>query len=327
MSISFQLIELPEDEQIASRQVSLPTSGGTIGRSFECSIQLPDFGRTLSRVHAEVLPSPNGGFQIVDRSTNGVFVNNIRLGKGESHRLSDGDNIRMGAYTLLFSDMESLFAREPDTTETQSLVEEAPVFDRQAVFNSGAESVLGGEAMFANEQAEPPAPKGPEFSADNVSGEDLYGYDPFEDEDKWEMSERGDDEDAFVDDDVVMFSEHDELSSTNKAIAIANSHQVAALESSIDRLNHIIEQQQKTILASVDRDRLVGSIESALDRFLEEFDPEQLEDEFNDYITGWGRKDKKYWALYKKQFKRKKERRDFYRKFSALLFEELREQR
>ena len=112
MNISFQLIELPENEQVVSRQISLPSSGGTIGRSYECTVQLPDMSRTLSRVHIEVLPHSEGGFQVIDRSANGAQVNGVFLGAGQSAKVSDGDSIRIGGYLLLVSDMQELFSKE-----------------------------------------------------------------------------------------------------------------------------------------------------------------------------------------------------------------------
>ncbi|ADZ90064.1 FHA domain-containing protein [Marinomonas mediterranea] len=340
MTVSFQLIELPDNEQVASRQVSLPDSGGTIGRSFECTIQLPDFGRTLSRVHAEVLPHPKGGYQIVDRSTNGVFVNDILLGKGEAQRLSDGDNVRIGAYTLLFSDMESLFALEndevtaPKPVKDERLSDQASPFSLDEVLNDKNDATLGIESTLSGDSGAKEGLSKKEdsaFSADNVLGEDSYGYDPFEDDERWAMEQPQEQDDSV--EEIVMIEEAEpemgEATSTlpNRSLAVTESAQVAALENSISRLNSIIEQQQRTLSTSVDRESLVACIESTLDKFLDDLNPEQLEDEFNDYISGWGKKDKKYWSLYKKQFNRKKERREFYRQFSALLFEELRDKR
>jgi hypothetical protein len=65
-------------------------------------------------------------------------------------------------------------------------------------------------------------------------------------------------------------------------------------------------------------------IDKAVDRFLEDLEPDHMEDVFNDYLTGWGNRDKKYWKLYRKNFIRKQERREFHRSFSALFLEELR---
>ncbi|USD66350.1 FHA domain-containing protein [Vibrio sp. SCSIO 43136] len=314
MSISFQLIELPDNEQVNSRQVSLPAQGGTIGRSFECAIQLPDFARSLSRVHAEVLPHPVSGFQVVDRSTNGVFVNDQLVGRGESRQIADGDRIRMGAYTLLVSDMSAMFApkeapiAEPETAAQQ---DESSPFKMDSVMESASDFEL-------EKAPEPTQTKEPKFNSDNVTGEDLYGYDPFDDDNDWDMVENLEPEEVVLDSVGV---------EANKGLTVSHGGQSEELATSIRQLNAIIEQQQHHLTASIDKERLTECIEATLEKFLDTLNPDNLEDEFDDYITGWGNKEKKYWSLYKKQFNRKQERREFYHQFSALLFEQLREKR
>ncbi|MCG6451125.1 FHA domain-containing protein, partial [Vibrio parahaemolyticus] len=168
----------------------LPVSGGTLGRSFECTIQLPDFQRTLSRVHADIQPHPKGGYQIIDRSTNGVFVNDVLVGKGESQRLSDGDRIVIGAYTLLVSDMDALFTRAPqqsDGTETASQNGAADsLFAASSVLDDSQDTTFG----FAHlDEIQDEVQDETPFSTENVLGDDLYGYDPFEDDERWVLEQ------------------------------------------------------------------------------------------------------------------------------------------
>lgn len=329
MTISFQIIDLPEDEQIGSRQVSLPVSGGTLGRSFECTIQLPDFQRTLSRVHADIQPHPKGGYQIIDRSTNGVFVNDVLVGKGESQRLSDGDRIVIGAYTLLVSDMDALFTRAPqqsDDTETasQNGAADSP-FAASSVLDDSQDTTFG----FAHlDEIQDEVQDETPFSTENVLGDDLYGYDPFEDDERWVL-EQSQSEDTT--EQIVLMPEATQFQSNNNAtqhsVTVSDHRQIESLENSIEQLNSMLKQQQLSVAGGIDRERLMTCIESTLEKFLDNFNPSHLEEEFNDYLSGWGNKDKKYWALYKKQFQRKTERREFSRQFSSLLFEALREKR
>ncbi|KQH87174.1 hypothetical protein AMR76_05490 [Vibrio furnissii] len=329
MTISFQIIDLPEDEQIGSRQVSLPVSGGTLGRSFECTIQLPDFQRTLSRVHADIQPHPKGGYQIIDRSTNGVFVNDVLVGKGESQRLSDGDRIVIGAYTLLVSDMDALLTRAPqqsDDTETASLkgAADSP-FAASTVLDDSQDTAFG----FAHlDEIQDAVQDETPFSTENVLGDDLYGYDPFEDDERWVL-EQSQSEDTT--EQIVLMPEATQFNDNNHApqhsVTVSDHRQIESLENSIEQLNSMLKQQQLSVAGGIDRERLMTCIESTLDKFLDNFNPSHLEEEFNDYLSGWGNKDKKYWALYKKQFQRKTERREFSRQFSSLLFEALREKR
>lgn len=329
MTISFQIIDLPEDEQIGSRQVSLPVSGGTLGRSFECTIQLPDFQRTLSRVHADIQPHPKGGYQIIDRSTNGVFVNDVLVGKGESQRLSDGDRIVIGAYTLLVSDMDALFTRAPqqsDDTETasQNGAADSP-FAASSVLDDSQDTTFG----FAHlDEIQDAVQDETPFSTENVLGDDLYGYDPFEDDERWVL-EQSQSEDTT--EQIVLMPEATQFQNNNNAtqhsVTVSDHRQIESLENSIEQLNSMLKQQQLSVAGGIDRERLMTCIESTLEKFLDNFNPSHLEEEFNDYLSGWGNKDKKYWALYKKQFQRKTERREFSRQFSSLLFEALREKR
>lgn len=324
MNISFQLIELPENEQVMSRQISLPSGGGTIGRSYECTVQLPDLSRTLSRVHIEIRPHSEGGFQIIDRSVNGCQVNGVELGVGQSAKLNDGDSIRIGGYLMLVSDMDELFSDSSTATKSSATTSSESAEHRTAFdFDSVMEEPT--EATFTHDQSATLStePKDIDtFSADNVIGEDIYTYDPFEENDDFAL----DLSDGDSKDDIVMVSEHTHESVKDEhAVTIANGSQIQALDSSIDRLTKLVEHQQSTLTASIDRDRLISCIEVTLDKFLADFNPNSLEEEFNDYISGWGNRDKKYWALYKKQFMRKQQKSEFKRQFTALLLEELRE--
>jgi pSer/pThr/pTyr-binding forkhead associated (FHA) protein len=76
----------------------IPHDGLTIGRDPECGIVLdsPD----ISRRHA-VVAGMDGGFVIIDESTNGVLVNGEPAPR--SQRLTDGDVIRVGDAIFRFS--------------------------------------------------------------------------------------------------------------------------------------------------------------------------------------------------------------------------------
>jgi len=75
--------------------------GGTIGRSSANDWTLPDADRYLSGKHASI-DYRSGRFYLADLSSNGVYVNHSvePLGRGNPHRLFDGDHIRMGNFEL-----------------------------------------------------------------------------------------------------------------------------------------------------------------------------------------------------------------------------------
>jgi len=329
MSISLQLVELPENEQVNSRQLSLPDNGGTIGRSFDCTIQLPDFNRTLSRIHAEIVKHPKGSYQIIDRSVNGVYVNAQLLGKGARHFLADGDTIIMGAYTLLISDMASLFSEEEEPPLLDDVYSEVDAqsfsvdsLDIGEKSNKEHSSLNMGD-YFDN------ASDGIEeevslFSKKNVLADDEFGFDPFEDSDagsdfEFELNEEKVEKRESQDDGIVMLEE------TNVSLQTSNLlDEQQVLSDSIMALSQMVDQQKLGLSSAIAHERLMECLDKAVDRFLEDLEPNHLEDVFNDYLTGWGNRDKKYWKLYRKNFIRKQERREFHRSFSALFLEELR---
>ena len=76
----------------------IPHDGLTIGRDPDCGIVLDS--PEISRRHA-IVARTDDGFTITDESTNGVFVNGEHA--QQSHRLAEGDVIRVGDAILRFS--------------------------------------------------------------------------------------------------------------------------------------------------------------------------------------------------------------------------------
>ncbi len=80
------------------REYVLKAGTNTIGRSPESSLELPF--ADVSRHHANVVPSGDDGFKILDQgSPNGLFVNGRAV---KEHLLADGDVIQVGRRRLLF---------------------------------------------------------------------------------------------------------------------------------------------------------------------------------------------------------------------------------
>lgn len=102
--IRFTVITAPSTGIPAGFSMLFGPGGGTIGRSHRCTWQLSDIDCLVSRVHAEIT-TDDGVYRIIDRSTNGLFINQSEaaLGHGQSVQLHHGDNIRVGAYLLQIS--------------------------------------------------------------------------------------------------------------------------------------------------------------------------------------------------------------------------------
>jgi type VI secretion system FHA domain protein len=73
--------------------------GGTIGRADSNLLVLPDPGRTISRVHAQIVYR-RGAYVLLDRGSNPVLLNGEPLRDGPSRELAQDDRVQLGAYTL-----------------------------------------------------------------------------------------------------------------------------------------------------------------------------------------------------------------------------------
>ncbi len=81
------------------RRVALPQALNTIGRLPECAVPLSD--PQSSRQHAEIRRGPDGATVVDLGSTNGTYVNDVRI---TEHALRDGDTIRIGNTSMRFEE-------------------------------------------------------------------------------------------------------------------------------------------------------------------------------------------------------------------------------
>jgi DNA-binding NarL/FixJ family response regulator len=79
--------------------VDLEAGRATVGRGAENDVALP-WDRTVSALHAVLQRYPSGWSVRDLGSTNGTFVNNIRV--TAEHRLRNGDEVMVGASRLVF---------------------------------------------------------------------------------------------------------------------------------------------------------------------------------------------------------------------------------
>ena len=89
----------------AGRHVVMPLTAAVtrVGRSTGAELRFED--TTVSRRHAVLTREPDGGVRVLDdRSLNGVQVNGTRV---DSHKLRDGDEVRVGRHSLWFLDADA----------------------------------------------------------------------------------------------------------------------------------------------------------------------------------------------------------------------------
>ena len=80
--------------------VVLDRRSATIGRASSTDWSLPDPDLHISGRHCDIL-FRNGGYELVDNSTNGTFVNDDARRLSGPHALRDGDLIRIGKYEVV----------------------------------------------------------------------------------------------------------------------------------------------------------------------------------------------------------------------------------
>lgn len=64
-----------------------------IGRGDECEIRINDNSQRISRNHATIQVLPNGKIFIIDHSSNGTFVNGVRISSNVDFPLKRGDDV------------------------------------------------------------------------------------------------------------------------------------------------------------------------------------------------------------------------------------------
>lgn len=97
-SLTLRILSGPPTERAPS-PLTLAGGRATIGRRDGNSWVLPDASAGVSREHA-VIEGAQGGWQIVDKSANGTFVNGQNVGNGNAWPLNAGDSIRIGGYEI-----------------------------------------------------------------------------------------------------------------------------------------------------------------------------------------------------------------------------------
>lgn len=66
-----------------------------IGRASEADWSIPDPERVISKIHCRIAREFDG-FQLTDLSTNGVRINDVAVGYGQSRRVNNGDVVKLG---------------------------------------------------------------------------------------------------------------------------------------------------------------------------------------------------------------------------------------
>lgn len=86
--------------QVPDASATFDVAGGCIGRGEGNRLVLADPGRTISRVHAEIVHAGANGFVIVNRGGNAISLNGQALENGQQGPIAPADELQIGAYRL-----------------------------------------------------------------------------------------------------------------------------------------------------------------------------------------------------------------------------------
>ena len=115
----------------------------SIGRSYENDILLED--AKISKIHCKITRASVGQYMIQDFSSNGTYIDDDKIGKGQSRRLHPGDKI----YLLFYAKVPKVEIRgyvfcllEKELLQLKSIVKtESRVWGKLASFNIVLDSV------------------------------------------------------------------------------------------------------------------------------------------------------------------------------------------
>ena len=100
-------------------------AGGTIGRSPESTLLLPDPDRIISRTHA-VIACREGRFLVRDQGTTvALLVNGQAPGRSLDHALAEGDELKIAGYLMRVTALRAIVrARPAAEDETTTILRE-----------------------------------------------------------------------------------------------------------------------------------------------------------------------------------------------------------
>jgi type VI secretion system protein len=99
MTLNLTITNVEKLENGVSTRLRLDRHGAVVGRSPQADWSLPDPQHFISSTHCEI-DYRDGVYVLVDRSTNGVFVNAGQARLAGPHVIRDGDEIAIGHYLV-----------------------------------------------------------------------------------------------------------------------------------------------------------------------------------------------------------------------------------
>ncbi|CUH78374.1 type VI secretion system FHA domain protein [Tritonibacter multivorans] len=313
MSLSLQLIQIPDTETVTKREYYPEGDLFEIGRDFDADICLPDMSGKMSRRHLR-LTRQGVVYSVIDISSNGAELNNTSMPRNEPQVLRDGDVLSFAGYKILLGIFKDL-APEPQPAMNSERPKPQAVFSAIRRANGEAEM----EPMLANEDVEEMSAE-PErgFSETVVDLDEDLMFDPFADGP--ELRENNEAQRQFKKTTSGYFEDYEE-------------HEAETIEATptsgrtaLPRPYRGTSELDARLRGFTYQEHALKAVEKALDRFLDEVDPNLLEDDYKEFIPRLLQRKKRYWGIHRRQFSKKKTSGEYRRMFLALFAEEMRKQ-
>ena len=298
MTISIQILLVPEAETVQKREFYLSDDEVTIGRDFSADITLPDSQSAMSRKHVKITRVNGERYTVTDLSTNGAAINGEAMTKDAPKPVADGDVLEFCGYRMLLGIVTAPGGQDAETgaAPTQRF---APETDLDTDGPLLADSAVEQEA----------APEERGFEGEPTELDADLMFDPFADGPA--LREPAAEPEPNAEEPVQM----PQTVSDGVFTALAPREDTSAA------LVAAREAETRARFYKVAADE---AMQRAFDRFLQEIDPELLQDEFDTYMSVFANRKKRYWQIYKRKFAKQRQTGELRRAFMALFAEEMR---
>jgi len=323
MPLSLRIISSPDGEPVSEWTKVFPEEGGNIGRSYGSTMQLSDASRAISGTHV-IINRGSRGYQVMDVSTNGLFINgsNQALGKNNSASLNDGDVLDLGHYRLMASCFVPEKAMMKSSVSIESSLgewgddpfgsEEATLLKQDRSTPSHCHASLSFSAL-----SDPTMPEA--IVADSVE------CDPFiesgsEVTPALEPAHINQFNDESFDDDPFISDKTEQLNAVSITSQMRSSRRQGYIAPPTG-----MDPQQIIEMQANQQEIMIEAVEMAFGRLMGEIAPTNLEAMFKDLTQPsiFSRKPD-YWEMYKRYFQRQHDNQDWQLKFKAYFSESLR---
>jgi len=321
MSLILKVISFKNQPYQEHKQITIDRYGGTIGRSENCALCLPDPDKFVSRHHATIKYS-NGNYFLTDCSLSGTFINKQKLPLlNKSQQLFNNSYLTIGDYQLSVVITDEL-TEEADLTVFNAIANTAPITKRKVGLIEPVDSAnceipteLASDNEIISEQPYSQL-KMPDFFNEFLTGAELNYLDIQTTDPAKTMQKVGQMFRAMVKGSVAVLRSRAEFKSffhvTRTVLTPVNNNPLKAVVSINTILKQLLQDEVVEDLDSVGAIEqgfcdvidhqlaMQAGIQAALHHILDSFDPEKVELQFNKgvHLT----KQAKCWQHYKAEF-------------------------